>query len=100
MGKVNYHGANKDLILDLRRRDGDESFICPYCEKPMENNWRAIEQKHPLSVSIDHIVPVVEGGKTKLDNLVLCCRSCNKKRSKMPESVKAAQIRRDAVVEL
>ncbi len=41
--------------------------ICHYCKK-----------KFPLEeLSMDHVVPVVRGGKTKKGNVVVCCKTCN-----------------------
>lgn len=31
-----------------------------------------------VSFEVDHIIPQFRGGETKLDNLVLACRSCNR----------------------
>ena len=30
-----------------------------------------------LLIEVDHIIPEAKGGITTLDNLALCCRSCN-----------------------
>ncbi len=41
--------------------------ICHYCGK-----------KFPMDeLTLDHIVPVVRGGKSTRGNLVVCCRECN-----------------------
>lgn len=31
-----------------------------------------------VSFEVDHIIPEFRGGETKLDNLILACRSCNR----------------------
>lgn len=43
-------------------RDG---FKCMYCGS---------KQKH---LTIDHVIPISRGGKTKFDNCVAACRGCN-----------------------
>lgn len=56
---------------ELMRRDG---ATCAYCR-------RDLRLDSPLC-SVDHVVPVAEGGKTILSNLVLACTACNAKKGK------------------
>jgi hypothetical protein len=42
---------------------------CAYCRSP--------EKLLGIHLEVDHIIPESEGGETQLDNLCLCCRSCN-----------------------
>ena len=45
--------------------------ICRYCGK-----------KFPASeLTLDHIVPIVRGGRSTRGNLVVCCRECNRAKS-------------------
>ena len=44
-----------------------EKTNCYYCKRP-------IEGRH---VTLDHVVPVVSGGKTHKDNVVFACKICN-----------------------
>jgi hypothetical protein len=44
-------------------------YRCEYCGYP--------EAASSASLEIDHIVPEAKGGRTSIDNLTLCCRSCN-----------------------
>ncbi len=48
---------------DIHQRDGQE---CYYCHKEIE-----------LEEGVDHVIPVVQGGDDKIENLVTCCLSCN-----------------------
>lgn len=50
--------------FEVFKRDG---FLCQYCGG------------HPPTVKlhVDHIIPVVEGGKNGMDNLVTACDRCN-----------------------
>jgi hypothetical protein len=42
---------------------------CAYCQSP--------ERLLGIPLEVDHITPEAAGGQTELDNLCLCCRSCN-----------------------
>jgi 5-methylcytosine-specific restriction endonuclease McrA len=53
-----------------------DDFRCAYCGK--EHEARAL--------SLDHVVPKAQGGKTAWENVVTCCLPCNlKKGSRTPE---------------
>ncbi len=41
--------------------------ICHYCGKKFP----------PEELTMDHIVPVVRGGKSTRGNVVVCCKECN-----------------------
>ena len=41
--------------------------ICHYCGKKFP----------PGELTIDHIVPVVRGGRSTRGNMVVCCKACN-----------------------
>ena len=43
--------------------------FCAYCLSP--------ERLLGLPLEADHIIPLAAGGKTVIDNLCWCCRSCN-----------------------
>lgn len=65
---------SKRTRFDVFKRDG---FVCQYCGA------------HPPTVvlHVDHVVPVAEGGKNDIDNLVTACESCNLGKSDVPLSV-------------
>ena len=44
-------------------------YRCEYCGYP--------EAASSTPLEIDHITPEARGGRTTIDNLALCCRSCN-----------------------
>lgn len=46
-----------------KRSDG----ICYYCGKKFP----------PRDLTMDHVIPVVRGGKSVKENLVPCCKECN-----------------------
>lgn len=82
MGQVHYEG-NLHWVYELRLRDGDEAFICPWCKRPMDPTRAARERQDPRSVTIEHIVPLTQGGKWELSNMVLACLGCNQTRGRM-----------------
>lgn len=67
---------NPELRAAVRERDGDH---CRYCGR--EVNW--LDRKSIAGATYDHVDPA---GPNDLDNLVVCCRSCNSiKRGRTPE---------------
>lgn len=56
---------------DLRKSDWWkqqlDKGICNYCKKTFK----------PSALSMDHILPVVRGGKSVKSNCVPCCKKCN-----------------------
>lgn len=60
---------NRPLVYE---RDGG---VCQYCGKVLGKSY-----------SVDHIIPRMHGGSSNIDNLTLCCRSCNSsKGARTPE---------------
>lgn len=62
------------------------SIECEYCEDE-------ITDKQELTV--DHVVPLAQGGTNDIDNLVLCCRDCNLRKNNLllTEYIKKYNIR-------
>jgi hypothetical protein len=48
-------------------------FLCEYCHT--DEAWQYIR------FTIDHLVPVSEGGQNNLENLALACFHCNRRKS-------------------
>jgi len=68
--------AGADVINALRYRDHDR---CRYC-------GRDLSQAAGRDWHIDHVVPVCQGGRGGLDNLVMACWRCNlRKGGRTPE---------------
>ena len=40
---------------------------CYYCKAKL----------HPSELTMDHVVPIVRGGRTTRGNVVVCCKPCN-----------------------
>lgn len=58
------------LREEVRRR---ANFLCEYCHT--DERWQLVQ------FTIDHIIPLSEGGKTSIENLALACFHCNRKKS-------------------
>ena len=59
---------SKGLRFEVFKRD---SFRCQYCGRSAPD----------VILEIDHILPVSQGGKNELLNLVTSCRDCNRGKS-------------------
>lgn len=54
-----------------------DQFLCLYCGQPMGK----------VQMTVDHFVPLEVGGGNTQENLISCCRACNKRKGKEePES--------------
>jgi len=49
------------------------SGVCYYCGKKFK----------PSELTMDHIVPIIRGGKSAKGNVVPCCKECNNKKKYM-----------------
>lgn len=53
--------------------------ICGICGKPVDFS---LKSPHPLSPTVDHIIPISKGGHpSDIDNLQLAHRCCNREKS-------------------
>ena len=57
---------NKKIILATQS-------ICGICGMPVD---KSLKYPHPMSPSVDHIIPCARGGSDDLDNLQLAHRKC------------------------
>jgi 5-methylcytosine-specific restriction endonuclease McrA len=64
----------RDKRLAINLRDG---LICLVCCKDLHG-------ADPMDVTLDHIVPKVDGGSNHESNIYTCCRSCNCSRQDKP----------------
>ena len=65
--------------------------VCAICGKPVDFN---LKYPHPLSPTIDHIIPLAKGGHpSDIDNLQLAHRCCNRAKSDklVPKEMKGDQ---------
>src|SRR5699024_8837159 len=61
----------------------DQNWNCHLCGEAVEFGR---EYPHPLSPTVDHIIPLARGGKNVAENCALAHASCNrKKQGRLPE---------------
>lgn len=74
---------------DVRKRAiASKDHVCAICGKPIEDGLGMYD---PMSMSVDHIVPIARGGDPyDIDNLQLAHRKCN-----MQKGVKMGQDYKD-----
>ena len=62
-----------------RKRIFATQTVCALCGKPVDFS---LKSPHPLSATIDHIIPLDKGGHpSDIDNLQLAHRCCNRQKS-------------------
>ena len=62
-----------------RRRIYASQNVCGICGKPVD---MSLKHPHPMSKTIDHIIPIAKGGHpSDLDNLQLAHWICNRQKS-------------------
>jgi 5-methylcytosine-specific restriction endonuclease McrA len=68
------HRIRRDaVVIALAERDGDR---CWYCGCSFDDDGSR-------ALTIDHVNPVTGGGGSTLDNLRLCCRTCNQRKGSL-----------------
>jgi 5-methylcytosine-specific restriction endonuclease McrA len=69
----------KRLKLKLLKKLKDHH--CPYCGYKMYDQPTKTKKVHKRAITVDHLYPESHGGLyNDLDNTILCCRKCNKKK--------------------
>ena len=58
---------------------------CHLCGEPID--YKA-DWLHPLSFTIDHIIPIARGGADELANLAPAHRKCNRDKADGPKTIK------------
>ncbi len=79
--------GNRGAFENARLKILRTQTVCGICGKPVDFSFR---YPHPLSPTVDHIVPVSKGGHpSDLSNLQLAHRCCNRQKSdKLLEPIK------------
>lgn len=70
MAETKRKGIGKKTRFEVFKRD---SFTCQYCGRHAPD----------VILEVDHIIPVAEGGKNSLTNLITSCRDCNRGKGKI-----------------
>lgn len=72
-------GPHRVQLDKNRKRIFATQTVCGICGKPVDFT---LKYPHPLSPTIDHIIPVSKGGHpSDIDNLQLAHRTCNRQKS-------------------
>src|ERR1041385_2924441 len=75
--RAKQHGQHLDYDMEAFRRQHVEEFLtrasCCYCNGRIDAN----------NFSSDHMQPVSRGGTFSLDNIAVCCKSCNEAKGNM-----------------
>lgn len=53
----------------------EQNGACIYCRREMTTDWQ--HERKARFATLDHLVPIAQGGTNDPANLVLCCRLCN-----------------------
>ena len=72
---------SQDMKVEIIERDGFKCRICGKFLTSCKDAKRLVKLGQGL-FHIDHVVPVVQGGRATLENLQLTCPECNLKRKK------------------
>lgn len=71
--------GNRGAYENARKKILATQTICGICGKPVDFSFK---YPHPLSPTVDHIIPVARGGHpSDLSNLQLAHRCCNREKS-------------------
>lgn len=75
--KTRISGATRREVIE---RDGR---TCQLCGRPVvrRTQRRGRVQHADNLLTLDHLVPISRGGDSSAENLRVCCRRCNMKRS-------------------
>lgn len=75
--KVRRRGAQRLELFTVEEICQRDAGICQLCNQPIDPT---LSYQHPLSLTLDHVVPIVRGGVHSRDNVQLAHRSCNSKK--------------------
>lgn len=72
-------GTHQGQYETNKRRIYATQSVCGICGKPVD---MSLKYPHPMSKTIDHIIPIAKGGHpSDLDNLQLAHWTCNRQKS-------------------
>lgn len=78
-GRANKAPGHRTQFEKNKKRIYATQTVCGICGKPVDFSLR---YPHPLSPTIDHIIPLAKGGHpSNIDNLQLAHRCCNRQKS-------------------
>ena len=72
-------GKHRAQFEKNRKRIFATQTVCGICGRPVDFS---LKYPHPLSPTVDHIIPLAKGGHpSDIDNLQLAHRCCNRQKS-------------------
>lgn len=77
--RPDFDGNERGLYAHNRALIRKTATLCAICGMPID---KSLKFPDPMSISIDHIIPVAKGGKSTLDNLQAAHLICNKAKGK------------------
>ena len=83
MARIDQTGEFRTALEKNKKKILLTQNVCGICGQPVDKSYKF---PHPLSPTIDHIIPIAQGGHpSDLDNLQLAHFSCNRAKSdKLP----------------
>ena len=77
--RPDHFGKQRSVFESNKKKILASQNVCGICGKPVDKSFKF---PHPLSPSIDHIIPVDKGGHpSDISNLQLAHRCCNRQKS-------------------
>lgn len=73
--RPDHDGPDRGIFAHNKTILRKTATICALCGLPLD---KSLKYPDPMSVSIDHIIPISLGGKSTLDNLQAAHLICNK----------------------
>ena len=77
--RPDYDGNERGIFAHNKAILRKTATVCALCGMPLD---KSLKYPHPLSISIDHIIPVALGGTSTIDNLQATHLICNKEKGK------------------
>lgn len=77
--RPDFDGSERGIYAHNKAILRKTATVCALCGMPFD---KSLKYPHPMSISIDHIIPVALGGKSTLDNLQPTHLVCNKSKGK------------------
>lgn len=76
--RADREGAHRIPYERNRKRILASENVCALCGKPVD---KSLKFPHPMSATVDHIIPINKGGHpSDIDNLQLCHNICNQRK--------------------
>ena len=84
--RANEVGQHRTAFEKNRKRIYATQTVCALCGRPVDFT---LKYPHPMSATIDHIIPIARGGHpSDMDNLQLAHLTCNRKKADKLRDIK------------